>query len=62
MLMRNILILSVLFFCFSCKKERTESTDPKNDPVNVAAVQTYYVDGAAGNDSNNGLTDRKSVV
>lgn len=51
MLMRNILILSVLFFCFSCKKEST--VNPEDKPVSKAVALTiYYVDGAQGN--NNG--------
>jgi hypothetical protein len=60
MLMRNILIVCVLFFCFSCKKESTvnpeDSANPKDAPVSAAAVTVYYVDGAQGNDQNDGLT------
>ena len=53
--MRNILILSVLFFCFSCKKEG--AVNAEGDPASVAAtVQVYYVDGALGNNQNDGLT------
>jgi hypothetical protein len=59
MLMRNILIVCVLFFCFSCKKESTvnpeDSANPKDAPA-AAAVTVYYVDGAQGNDQNDGLT------
>ncbi|WP_166437325.1 right-handed parallel beta-helix repeat-containing protein [Niastella caeni] len=58
--MRNIFLLSVLFFCFSCKKERavnpedTENTE--NNPAGKAAAQVYYVDGAQGNNQNDGRT------
>jgi hypothetical protein len=54
MLMRNILILSVLFFCFSCKKEG--SVNSEDTLTSGALVQVYYVDGAQGNDQNDGLT------
>ena len=56
--MRNILFLSalsVLLFCFSCKKDNTVN-DEGTPPLNTAAATVYYVDGAAGNDSNDGLT------
>lgn len=60
--MRNILLLSVLsvvFFCFSCKKESTgnpeDTGDSKVNPV-TESVQVYYVDGAQGNNQNDGLT------
>src|ERR1044072_7678862 len=60
MLMRNFLILSLLFCFFSCKKEDTvdpESTEnPKDKSTNVTALRVYYVDGTAGNDQNDGLT------
>jgi hypothetical protein len=59
MLMRNILILSILCFCFSCKKETAENTaDTPDTPASGSkmALSVYYVDGAAGNDSNDGLT------
>jgi hypothetical protein len=59
MLMRNILLLSVLFFCFSCKKEsaNAEGTeDPKGTSADAAALSVYYVDGAQGNDNNDGKT------
>ncbi|OQP39285.1 hypothetical protein A4D02_18355 [Niastella koreensis] len=58
--MRNILILSILVLCFSCKKESTvnstDSNDPKGGSANAALGTVYYVDGAAGNDANNGLS------
>jgi hypothetical protein len=59
MLMRNILFLSILCFCFSCKKESTvdaEGTPDTPDSGARAAVQVYYVDGAQGNDQNDGKT------
>jgi hypothetical protein len=55
--MRYILLLSVLFFTFSCKKDSSEN--PKEDtPANeaLAAGQVYYVDGAQGNNQNDGRT------
>ena len=58
--MRNILILSILVLCFSCKKESTvnsaDTGDPKGGSANAALGTVYYVDGAAGNDSNDGLS------
>jgi hypothetical protein len=54
MLMRNILLLSVLFFCFSCKKEG--SVNAEDTRTSGAVVQAYYVDGAQGNDQNDGRT------
>src|SRR5438105_4053502 len=54
MLMRNILMLTVLFFCFSCKKESTVNS--KVTPTSGVSGQVYYVDGAQGNDQNDGLT------
>lgn len=58
--MRNILMLSVLFCFFSCKKEdavKPEGTEnPKDNPINAASLRVYYVDGAQGNDQNDGLT------
>ncbi|MBO9205472.1 MULTISPECIES: right-handed parallel beta-helix repeat-containing protein [Niastella] len=60
--MRNILMLSVLLFCFSCKKDTAENTadDPKTPDSGVNGAQNslpaYYVDGAGGNDKNDGLT------
>src|SRR5690349_12759692 len=58
MLMRNIFLLSVLFFCFSCKKESTVNEEgPENNPTGKAvAGPVYYVDGAQGNNQNDGLT------
>jgi hypothetical protein len=59
MLMRNIFILSILFFCFSCKKESTvnpEGTPDTPDSGARVAGLVYYVDGAQGNDQNDGLT------
>jgi hypothetical protein len=64
MLMRNILILSILFFCFSCKKESTvksEGTeDLKGGAANAALATVYYVDGVQGNDQNDGLSLAKA--
>jgi len=56
--MRNFLLLSVLVFCFSCKKESSvdAAKNPEAAAVNAAAVRIYYVDGAQGNDKNDGLT------
>src|SRR5688572_29585420 len=55
MLMRNILMLSVLFFCFSCKKDG--SVNAEDTPVSAAvAIAVYYVDGVQGNNQNDGLT------
>lgn len=58
--MRYILILSLLFCFFSCKKGDTvdpgSTENPKDNPANVTALRVYYVDGAAGNDQNDGLT------
>src|SRR6266496_2545836 len=56
MLMRTILMLTVLFFCFSCKKEG--SVNSKGNPASgtSTSLQVYYVDGAQGNDQNDGLT------
>ena len=57
MLMRNILMLTVLFFCFSCKKESSvNSVDLKSTQTSAASGRIYYVDGAQGNDKNDGLT------
>jgi hypothetical protein len=60
MLMRNILMLSVLFCFFSCKKGdavNSEGTEnPKDNPVNATSLRVYYVDGAQGSDQNDGLT------
>src|SRR5690349_11445221 len=59
MLMRNIFLLSVLFFCFSCKKENTVNGEGTPDtPDSGVKVQgtVYYVDGAQGNNQNDGLT------
>jgi hypothetical protein len=59
MLMRNILVLSVLFFCFSCKKESAvnpEGTPDTPDTGARVATTIYYVDGAQGNNQNDGLT------
>jgi len=57
MLMRNFLILSVLFFCFSCKKNAAVNADDTKDTHASAASGTIlYVDGAQGNDQNDGLT------
>jgi hypothetical protein len=60
MLMRNLLLLSLLFFCFSCKKERAvnpeDAADLKDTPVFASSLTVYYVDGALGNDQNDGLT------
>ncbi len=60
MLMRNILILSLLFFCFSCKKDAIVNDggteNPKDELVNPSATRIYYVDGALGNDQNDGLS------
>src|SRR5438874_2228213 len=55
MLMRNLLILSVLFFCFSCKKNATVNSEDLNANA-AAAARVYYVDGAQGNNQNDGLT------
>jgi hypothetical protein len=54
--MRNILILSVLFFCFSCKKESTVNNEEGKPATVAAAGPVYYVDGAQGNNQNDGLT------
>jgi hypothetical protein len=60
MLMRNLLILSLLFFFFSCKKDATVNDEgtgnPKDNPVNPSALRIYYVDKTQGNDQNDGLT------
>ncbi|OQP56798.1 hypothetical protein A3860_09435 [Niastella vici] len=56
MVMRNVFVLSVLLFCFSCKKDSSVNPDNKDNPVNATAVKTYYVDGTSGNDSNDGLS------
>src|SRR5688572_3330470 len=59
MLMRNIFLLSVLFFCFSCKKEGSNAEDavnPEGTPVSESSVRVYYVDGVQGNNQNDGLT------
>ena len=60
MLKRNILILSILCFCFSCKKESTVNSEGKEDPTggsaNTELATVYYVNGASGNDTNDGLT------
>ncbi len=59
MLMRNIFLLSVLFFCFSCKKESTVNGEGTPDtPDSGVKVQgaVYYVDGVQGNNQNDGLT------
>jgi hypothetical protein len=59
MLMRTILMLSILFFCFSCKKEATvnEEGGSEDTPTGKAVTgPVYYVDGAQGNDQNNGQT------
>src|SRR5262245_35471530 len=59
MLMRNILILSVLFIFFSCKKNTSENTaDTPDSPAigSKTSLTVYYVDGAAGNDSNDCLS------
>ncbi|WP_205514272.1 right-handed parallel beta-helix repeat-containing protein [Longitalea arenae] len=58
--MRNILMLSVLFSFFSCKKDSTvnpeSSVNPDGSPATESSVRVYYVDGARGNDQNDGLT------
>jgi hypothetical protein len=55
--MRNILVLTILFFCFSCKKERSVNSDDTSTPASgLASVRIYYVDGAQGNDQNDGLS------
>ena len=56
MLMRNILLLSVLFLCFSCKKNVSVNSDPDVTHASSAAAHIYYVDGTQGNDQNDGLT------
>lgn len=59
MLMRNLLLLSVLFFCFSCKKEDNVNAEDTPDTPNSGArtsTQIYYVDGVQGNNQNDGLT------
>jgi len=59
MLMRNLLLLSILCFCFSCKKESTVNADGTPETPDSGArtsVAVYYVNGASGNDSNDGLT------
>jgi hypothetical protein len=59
MLMRNILMLSVLVFFFSCKKDASENTAGTPDTPAIGSktsLTVYYVDGSAGNDSNDGLS------
>jgi hypothetical protein len=57
MLMRNILMLTVLFFCFSCKKESSVNpVDSKDAHASASSGPIYYVDGTQGNDKNDGMT------
>lgn len=53
-------MLSVLFCFFSCKKGdavNSEGTEnPKDNPISASSLRVYYVDGAQGNDQNDGLT------